>query len=93
MERLQSPALVFLTDTSASASILSRLGREAADLIETQAREIERLREALRNIMALEDDFESNAAMTAHEWQMFRAARAALAGDSLHNSTGEQDND
>lgn len=40
--------------------------------------EVERLREALEKIVALEDDFESNAAMTAHEWQMFHTARAAL---------------
>jgi hypothetical protein len=41
--------------------------------------EVERLREALEKIVALEDDFESSAAMTAHEWQMFHTARAALA--------------
>ncbi len=61
---------------------LERQRLAAADLIETQARENERLRGVLQNIMALEDDFESNAAMTAHEWQMFHIARAALAGDS-----------
>ena len=38
----------------------------------------EALRDALEKIAALEQDFESNAAMTAHEWQMFHAARAAL---------------
>ena len=36
----------------------------------------------LREIVALENDFESNAAMTAHEWLMLHTARAALAGDS-----------
>ena len=49
VERLQSPALVFLTDTPASASILSKLGREARDLIETQAREIEQIVAWLRD--------------------------------------------
>ena len=43
---------------------------EAADLIETQAREIERLREALEGLL--------------HMWssRTVEAARAALAGDS-----------
>lgn len=56
--------------------------RQHRDHIEQLTAEVERLREALGRIMALEDDFESNAAMTAHEWQMFHIARAALAGDS-----------
>lgn len=48
--------------------------------VERLSAENERLREALQRIAALEDDFESNAAMTAHEWQMFHTARAALGG-------------
>lgn len=52
--------------------------REAADHIEKLEADNARLREALGKIVALEDDFESNAAMTAHEWQMFHTARAAL---------------
>jgi hypothetical protein len=40
--------------------------------------ETERLREALESIVALEEDFETNDAMTAHEWRMFYVARAAL---------------
>ena len=54
----------------------------AADYIEKLEADNARLREGLEKIVALEDDFESNAAMTAHEWQMFHTARAALAGDS-----------
>lgn len=54
------------------------LVNEAADHIEKLEADNARLREALEKIVALEDDFESNAAMTAHEWQMFHTARAAL---------------
>ena len=49
---------------------VSQYPLEAADLIETQAREIERLREALEGLL--------------HMWssRTVEAARAALAGDS-----------
>ena len=56
--------------------------RKSNVVMDNTVRELEadnaRLREALGKIVALEDDFESNAAMTAHEWQMFHTARAAL---------------
>ena len=55
-------------------------GRE--DIIKKLEADNARLREALKKIAALEDDFESNAAMTAHEWQVFHTARAALEGTS-----------
>ena len=72
---------------------LDRAKEHAAAVIEAdreavraeQAAEIERLLEALRKIVALENDFESNAAMTAHEWQMFHTARAALGERESHD--------
>ncbi len=84
VERLRGdwPEILVEKHWMMDSDAIDKQREEAADLIETQARENERLRGVLQNIMALEDDFESNAAMTAHEWQMFHIARAALAGDS-----------
>ena len=79
-----------------------QIAREAATLIETQAREIERLREALERIGIYGCGMLSQpAAMNGPEetwlkqriFEMERTARAALAGDSLHNSKGEEYND
>ena len=66
---------------------------EAADLIETQAREIERLREALGELSAAEKNYRkchdllgSSDRKTGRAWDLMRragdTARAALAGDS-----------
>ena len=61
---------------------VGRVSHEAADLIETQAREIERLRAALEEIIAYSqkhiDDTDAYT-MSRHKIQ---ASRAALAGDS-----------
>jgi hypothetical protein len=53
--------------------------RQRAERVTQLEADNARLREALEKIVALENDFESNAAMTAHEWQMFHTACAALA--------------
>ena len=55
---------------------VGRVSHEAADLIETQAREIERLRVALQGIS------EFGARHTGHGYSCHLLARAALAGDS-----------
>ena len=72
---------------------VGRVSHEAADLIETQAREIERLRGALEQIAQADygytDIIESGAPPEKHAdyfcsmvtWRQ-RTARAALAGDS-----------
>ncbi len=84
VERLRGdwPEILVEKHWMMDSDAIDKQREEAADLIETQAREIERLREALQEIIAYSqkhiDDTDAYT-MSRHKIQ---ASRAALAGDS-----------
>ena len=100
VERLRGdwPEILVEKHWMMDSDAIDKQREEAADLIETQAREIERLRGALDWYEKQANDCrkitrEGDDARYALDRDGGERARAALAGDSLHNSTGEQDND
>ena len=78
VERLRGdwPEILVEKHWMMDSDAIDKQREEAADLIETQAREIERLREALQGI----SDF--GGRHTGHGYSCHLLARAALAGDS-----------
>ena len=70
----------YYEDAGENTSYTSEAPLEAADLIETQAREIERLREAVAGLMKIAEMAMPDTYFATDS--RVNAARAALAGDS-----------